>query len=238
MKLSVIMPVYNEKETIREILEKVRRVNLEKEIVIVDDASLDGTTEVLRRVESENLKFESFESKKDTDIKIIYHRENQGKGSAIRTALQFVTGDIVIIQDGDLEYNPEDYQKLVEPIISGQTKVVYGSRILGKGKMSYRRYYWGGRFLSWLANRLYGAQITDEPTGYKVFRAEVLKGLGLRCQRFEFCPEVTAKLCKKGYRIKEVPISYFPRKVEEGKKIRWIDGLIAIRTLLKYRFVN
>ena len=231
MKLSVIMPVYNEKDTIRKILEKVRKVNLEKEIIIVDDASLDGTTEMLRR-------FESFESKRNADIKIIYHQENQGKGSAIRTALQFVTGDIVIIQDGDLEYSPEDYQKLVEPIISGQTKVVYGSRTLGEGKRSYWRYYWGGRFLSWLANILYGAQITDEPTCYKVFRAEVLKSLDLKCQRFEFCPEVTAKLCKKGYWIKEVPISYYPRKIEDGKKIRWIDGLVAIFTLLKYRFIR
>ena len=225
------MPVYNEREFIREILEKVRRVNLEKEIIVVDDASLDGTTEVLRAMEGS-------ESMNNADIRIIYHSRNKGKGAAIRMALSYVTGDVVIVQDGDLEYDPEDYLKLIAPIIRGETDVVYGSRTLGKGKRSYWRYYWGGRFLSWLTNILYGAQITDEPTCYKVFRTEALKSLDLRCQRFEFCPEVTAKLCKRGYRIKEVPISYHPRKMEEGKKIRWIDGLIAILTLLKYRFFS
>ena len=231
MKLSVIMPVYNERETIREILEKVGRVNLEKEVIIVDDASLDGTSELLRAMEGS-------ESMNNADIRIVYHSQNQGKGTAIRTALSYVRGDVIIIQDGDLEYDPQDYPKLVAPLVGGETDVVYGSRTLGKGKRSYWRYYWGGRFLSWLTNILYGTRITDEPTGYKAFRTEVLKGLDLKCQRFEFCPEVTAKLCKRGYRIKEVPISYHPRKIEEGKKIRWIDGLIAIFTLLKYRFVS
>ncbi len=227
MKLSVIMPVYNERETIKEILEKVKRVNLEKEIIVVDDASSDGTAEVLKTISGNN-----------PDIKIIYHSQNKGKGAAIRTALSYVTGDVIIVQDGDLEYDPQDYSKLMAPVVRGETDVVYGSRILGKGRKSYRRYYWGGRFLSWLTNVLYGVKITDEPTGYKIFRTEVLKGLDLRCQRFEFCPEVTAKICKRGYRILEVPISYCPRKIGEGKKIRWIDGLVAILTLFKYRFFN
>ena len=231
MKLSVIIPVYNERETIREILEKVTRVNLKKEIIIVDDASRDGTTEVLRAMEGS-------QSINNADVRIVYHSRNQGKGAAIRTALSYVRGDVIIIQDGDLEYDPQDYPQLIAPIIRGETDVVYGSRTLGKGKRSYWRYYWGGRFLSWLANMLYGARITDEPTCYKVFRAEVLKSLDLKCQRFEFCPEVTAKLCKRGYHIKEIPISYYPRKIEEGKKIRWIDGLAAILTLLKYRFIS
>ena len=236
MKLSIIIPVYNERETIQKVVDKVKAVNIEKEILIVDDGSTDGTGEILKTVE--NLAFKVEGEKPKTDIKVIYHLQNRGKGASIKTALSYVTGDIIIIQDGDLEYDPQDYSKLIAPIIRGETDVVYGSRILGKGKRSYWRYYWGGRFLSWLVNILYGARITDEPTCYKVFRTGVLKGLELRCQGFEFCPEVTAKLCRRGYRIKEVPISYCPRKIEEGKKIRWIDGLIAIRTLLRYRFFN
>ncbi len=230
------MPIYNERKTIQEILERVKKVSLEKEIIIVDDASCDGTREVLRRVESSQLKVEGKNSK--TDIKIIYHSQNKGKGASIRTALNYVTGDVIIIQDGDLEYDPQDYPKLIAPLLGGETEVVYGSRILGKGRRSYRRYYWGGRFLSCLVNMLYGAKITDEPTCYKVFRTKVLKDLDLKCQRFEFCSEVTAKICKRGYRIKEVPISYHPRKMEEGKKISWMDGLIAIFILLRYRFFN
>jgi len=152
--------------------------------------------------------------------------------------LKHITGDIVIIQDADLEYDPSDYPQLLEPILNGKAKVVYGSRILGGGKKSYWSFYLGGRLLSFLANLLYDARITDEPTGYKVFRTDVIKNINLKCERFEFCPEVTAKVRKKGYRIYEVPIHYAPRSIKEGKKINWRDGLEAIWTLIKYRFVD
>jgi len=226
MKLSVVIPCYNEKESILEILKRVEAVNLEKEIIIVDDCSTDGTREVLATLPPER-------------AKVIYRSENKGKGSAIRTGLQQMTGDIVIIQDADLEYDPNDYYELIKPILEGRAEVVYGSRVLGRDmEISYFRYYLGGRFLSWLTNLLYGANITDEPTCYKVFKADVLKGLDLRCKGFEFCPEVTAKLCKRGYKIYEVPISYHPRSLEQGKKIGWRDGIEAIWTLIKYRFVD
>ena len=169
---------------------------------------------------------------------MIFREKNKGKGTAIRTGLANVTGDIVIIQDADLEYDPNDYPKLVEPILTGKANVVYGSRILGKSRKSYWSFYMGGRFLSFLANLLYNAKITDEPTCYKVFRADMIKNINLKCRRFEFCPEVTAKVRKKGYKIYEVPIHYEPRSLKEGKKINWKDGLEAIWTLIKYKFVE
>jgi len=226
MKLSVIIPVYNEKNYISSILEKVKDVPLEKEIIIVDDGSTDGTTEILKQIRS------------DKEIKIIFQARNEGKGTAIRSGLKEITGDIVVIQDADLEYEPMDYLKLVEPIISGKTKVVYGSRILGRCPKSSLAFYLGGRFLSLLTSLLYNVKITDEPTGYKTFDVPVLKSLDLKCQRFEFCPEVTAKVLKKGYKIYEVPINYHPRKISEGKKINWKDGLQAVWTLIKYRFCD
>lgn len=226
MKLSVIIPVYNEKNYILAIMEKVRNVPLEKEIIIVDDGSTDGTTEILKQIKS------------NKEIKIIFQARNEGKGAAIRSGLKEVNGDIVVIQDADLEYEPTDYLKLVEPIISGKAKVVYGSRILGRCPKSSLAFYLGGRFLSLLTSLLYNTKITDEPTGYKTFDASVLKSLDLKCQRFEFCPEVTAKVLKKGYRIYEVPINYHPRKISEGKKINWRDGLHAAWTLIKYRFCD
>ena len=222
MKLSVIIPVYNEKDTLAEIIRRVSEVPLEKEIIVVDDGSNDGTGKILKE----------FSGK----VKTIFHSENKGKGAAIRRALCEVRGDIVIIQDADLEYNPSDYEKLLEPILSGQTNVVYGSRNLKGNPRSNHAFYFGGILLSKLANLLYGADITDEATGYKVFRTEVLKSLNLRCNGFEFCPEVTAKVLRHGYRIKEIPISYYPRRFDEGKKICWLDGVKAILTLLKYRF--
>lgn len=224
MKLSVIIPCYNEKETILEILRRVEAVELDKEIVIVDDGSTDETREILKSVSP-------------TEAAVYFHERNQGKGAAIRTGLQHVSGDIVIIQDADLEYDPQDFYELIKPIVEGRAEVVYGSRVLGKNfRISYLRYYWGGRLLSALANLLYDAHITDEPTCYKAFKASVLKSLSLTCTRFEFCPEVTAKLRKKGYKIYEVPISYHPRSLKEGKKIGWRDGLQAIWTLVKYKF--
>lgn len=224
------MPVYNEENTVREIIRAVREVSIEKidtkEIIIVNDGSTDRTREIL----------ESYGQK---DIKIIHLEKNKGKGCAIREGLKYVTGDITIIQDGDLEYSPDDYDNLVRAIVVDGNEVVYGSRTINKeNKHSYILYSLGGIFLSWLTNLLYGSHLTDEPTGYKVFRTGVLKNINLTSKRFEFCPEITAKVLKKNIEIKEIPIRYYPRKIIDGKKIRWYVGLKAIWTLIKYRFVD
>ena len=228
MKLSVVIPCYNEFATIWTIVEKVQNAPIKEiEIIVVDDASTDGTREILKN---------EIEEKVD---KVIYHEDNMGKGQAIRTGLDHVNGGIILIQDADLEYDPNDYDKLLTPVLNGKAEVVYGSRRLGgNSNRSYNRYYFGGVFLTWLTNVLYGSRITDEPTCYKVFKSDVLKNLNLKAKRFEFCSEVTAKILKRGYQIYEVPISYYPRDFREGKKIRWKDGLIAIYTLLKYRFLD
>ena len=223
MKLSVIMPVYNEEKTLTTILDRVQAVPLEKEIIIVDDCSTDGTRTLLQGINSEN-------------ISVFYHDTNGGKCTAVRTALQHATGDIVIIQDGDLEYDPADYPKLVQPILEGKTAVVYGSRVLANSPISYRSYNLGAKFITWTANLLYGLNLTDLWTCYKVIQSDVMRTLDLQCKRFEFCPEVTAKLARLGHTIVELPISYHPRPFEEGKKIRWHDGLVGIWTLLRYRF--
>lgn len=227
-RLSVIVPVYNEEKTVAEILRRVLGVEIDLEVVAVDDASTDGTAEVLRAF--------AF----DPRVRLLRHEANRGKGAAIRTAVPHCRGAAITIQDGDLEYDPNDLPRLLEPIERGEAAVVYGSRYLGTGASvrSYWRYYLGGRLLSHVANLLYGTQITDEPTCYKVFRADVLQGMPLACERFEFCPEVTAKAARAGHRILELPISYNPRKLEEGKKIRWTDGVQAVWTLVKYRFVR
>lgn len=226
MKLSIIIPVFNEKETIKKILNRVKKADIgevEKEIIIVDDFSGDGTRESLKKIQ-------------DKEVKIYYHEKNLGKGFAIRTGLKKSTGDIILIQDADLEYNPSDYKKLIKPILSKDAEVVYGSRILGKNKKSYLSFYLGGRLLSFLTNLLYNTKITDEATCYKVFKAEVIRNINLKCEGFEFCPEVTSKIAKKKIKIKEVPISYNPRKKKQGKKIKGKDGLIAIWVLVKCRF--
>lgn len=230
MKISVIIPAHNEERTIAEIIRRVKAVNLTKEIIVINDASTDKTGHILDRISREQVS--------GSPIKVIRHLQNQGKGAAIRAGLKEAVGDIVIIQDADLEYDPQDYAGLIQPIIDGKTSVVYGSRCLSKNKISSPGFFLGGKLLSFLTNLLYRAGITDEPTCYKVFKREVLQNLDLKCRRFEFCPEVTAKVRKRGYKIYEVPIHYYPRTIKEGKKIRFSDGLSAVWTLIKYRFVD
>lgn len=227
MLLSVLIPAYNEIKSIDTLLEKIQAVPLTKEIIIVDDGSTDGTRERLATYASV------------PNIRVIYHEHNQGKGAAIRTAIQQMTGDIAIVQDADLEYEPQDYLALVKPIVDGKEKVVYGSRFLNpENRHSYMSFYIGGQVVTLLTNILYNQRLTDEPTCYKVFDSHLLRSIPLECTRFEFCPEVTAKVAKQGIRIKELPISYYPRSVAEGKKISWFDGLEAIWVLFKYRLVK
>jgi dolichol-phosphate mannosyltransferase len=229
MILSVLIPVYNEGKTIRKVIDAVKKAdtgNIRKEIVVVDDGSKDNTLTILKQIKG---------------IKLIRHTKNQGKGAAIRTAIKHATGDIIIIQDADLEYNPNEYMSLIKPIIERKAKVVYGSRRLKKGNVQYAgiSFLIGGLALNIITNLLYPKlRITDEPTCYKVFKSDVIKSINLKCKRFEFCPEVTAKIAKKGIKILEVPISYHPRSVKEGKKIKWRDGIEAVWTLLKYRFID
>jgi glycosyltransferase involved in cell wall biosynthesis len=226
MLLSVLIPAYNEVHNIQNILNKIGEVNIPKEIIVVDDGSTDGTRELLNTLKSDT-------------IKVIFHEKNQGKGGAIRTAIAHSKGDIILIQDADLEYDPQDYYKLIPVIESGKEKVVYGSRFLNKqNKHSYFSFFLGGQVVTWITNILYFQTLTDEPTCYKVFDAKLLKSIKLNCTGFEFCPEVTAKIAKLGYKIPEVPISYYPRSISEGKKINWKDGVEAIWVLFKYRFVN
>lgn len=228
MKLSVIIPVYNEKATIEKVIEKARKVPVEKEIIVVDDGSTDGTQDILKKIEEKNYK----------EVKIIFKDKNEGKGAAIREGLKKISGDVIVIQDADLEYEPMDWMNMLKFMKEKKAYVVYGSRVLGRNPKSSFVFYLGGRFLSFLTNILYNAKITDEPTCYKMFKAEVIKNINLKCKGFEFCPEITAKVRKKGYKIYEIPIQYFPRNIKEGKKIRWKDGIVAIWTLIKYRFID
>ncbi|MBU0580597.1 MAG: glycosyltransferase family 2 protein [Candidatus Margulisbacteria bacterium] len=229
MKLSIIIPVYNEEKTIKRVIDLIKKVNIgvvKKEIILVDDGSKDNTLMVAQKLKS---------------IKLIGHNKNKGKGAAIRTGIKYATGDIILIQDADLEYDPEDYLALIKPIIEGKAKVVYGSRRLKKENKQHSgfSFYVGGVALTVIANLLYpNLHITDEPTCYKVFKSDILKSINLKCNRFEFCPEVTAKVAKKKIKIHEVPISYYPRTAKEGKKIKWKDGVEAVWALLKYRFVD
>jgi dolichol-phosphate mannosyltransferase len=226
MKLSVIIPVYNERETIAEVIERVRAVNLNKEIIVVDDGSTDGTVEILR------------DRRADGVLTVHESKINFGKGSAVRIGLQYVTGDIVIIQDADLELNPNEYYQLIRPILEGETKVVYGSRFLRKNPGIPMLTLLANKFLVLLTNLLYRSSLTDMETAYKVFSSDVLNRIQLRCVGFELEPEITVKFLKAGFDIVELPIEYHPRTVEGGKKINWRDGLKAILTLIKYRFVN
>ena len=225
-KLSIIIPVYNELNTIINLLETVKAVNLindlEKEIIIVDDYSTDGTRALLNNLENEH--------------KIFYHDKNRGKGAAIRTALENITGDIVIIQDADLEYNPHEYNILLKPILDGETNVAYGSRFLKKHQPLYRLFYHGNLFLSWLFSFLHGHKITDIETCYKMIKREAMDGINLKSDRFNFEPEITAKLLRRGHKILEMPISYRSRSFAEGKKIKWHDGLLAVAYIIINRF--
>ncbi|HCJ66630.1 MAG TPA: glycosyl transferase [Elusimicrobia bacterium] len=224
MKLSIIVPVYNEEKTIKKVLEKLANLDagVGKEIIVIDDGSTDGTCEILRKFQIPNSKFQ-----------IIFQEKNQGKGAAVRRGFQEADGDILIIQDADLEYNPEEYEKLIKPIIAGETKVVCGSRFLQENPNLYRRYLWGNKFLSFLISFLYRVKITDAYTGYKVMSKEIYKNLNLKSNGFEFEAEITCEFLKKGYKILEIPISYNPRSIKEGKKINYKDAIYGIWTIIK-----
>lgn len=231
MRLTVIIPACNEERTITRVLEQVTALELSgvaRQIIVIDDGSRDATA---GRVEAFR------DGYRGGDPLVFLQKTNGGKGSAIREGLHFATGDYVIIQDADLEYDPADIRLLLETARRLDAPVVYGSRNLRPGnRHSYFSFYLGGRFLSWLTNILYGSRLTDEATCYKLIRRSLLESLQLECQGFEFCPEVTAKILRRGIPILEVPVSYFPRKIEEGKKIRWQDGWQAIRVLIRLRF--
>ena len=227
------MPVFNERGTIAAVIDKVTSLS-PKEIIVVDDYSTDGTREILKQLKIKNAPEGSPLGEK---LKIIYHEKNCGKGAAIRTALKYVTGDIVTIQDADLEYNPEEIRNLIVPIIEGKSQVVYGSRFLQLKEKSFVHHYLGNKLLNFLTNFIYGANITDMETCYKVFRSDIILSLNLKANRFEFEPEVTAKILKRKIPIRELPISYKSRTYKEGKKIGWRDGVTALVTLIKYRFI-
>ncbi|KKR38177.1 glycosyl transferase [Candidatus Woesebacteria bacterium RIFOXYA1_FULL_40_18] len=240
MKLSIIIPVYNEEETINEILKRVAKAKLpkgvEKEIVVVDDASEDKS-----KLKAQKSKLQL----KIQNLRLLVHKTNQGKGAAVRTGIKSVTGDIILIQDADLEYDPDDYSRLIEPILLNYTEVVYGTRlknyplkIFGTRKTPFLTHYLGNKFLTFVTNLLYGDGLSDMETCYKVFTKSIAKRLKLKSNRFEFEPEITAKILKMGYKIYEVPIKIKPRGYEEGKKITWKDGFIALWTLIKYRFTD
>ena len=225
MKLSVVIPVYNEIGTIDEIIRRVQAVELEKELILVDDYSTDGTRDYLRQLDADN-------------ITVVYHKQNQGKGAALQTGFQNVTGDVVVIQDADLEYNPEEYHVLLKPILDNRADVVYGSRFL-TGSERRVLFFWhsmGNRFLTFLSNMITDLNLSDMETCYKMFRAEVLQSFTIEQKGFGFEPEFTVKVAKAKFRIYEVGISYSGRDYSEGKKINWKDGLMVPWCLLKYRF--
>lgn len=227
MRLSVLIPVHNEEDTIDEVIRRVRAVDLgevDSELVIVDDASTDGTGSRLA----------SYRGQPDTVV--LSHAANRGKGAAIRTGLERVTGDIVVIQDADLEYDPEDFPRLIRPIVDGEADAVYGSRFKGSHENMAFINWVANKVLAWSATVLFAHRVTDEATCYKAFRSDLLRSFDLTCERFEFCPEVTAKTLRGGYRLVEVPIEYRARSVEAGKKIRARDGLEALWTLVRFRF--
>ncbi|RMF92057.1 MAG: glycosyltransferase family 2 protein [Candidatus Schekmanbacteria bacterium] len=228
MKLSIVIPVYNEKDLVLKLLRKVEeKVQLNKEIIIVDDCSTDGTREILKNLENEN------------KYKILFHSKNMGKGAALRTGFSQATGDIIMIQDADLEYDPSEYKILIDPILNDQADVVYGSRFLsGPHRVLLFWHYVGNKILTTFSNMMTNLNLSDMETCYKVFRRKVLEKINLKSNRFGFEPEFTAKIAKNKFRIYEVPISYHGRDYNEGKKITWKDGVVAIWCIIKYRFFD
>ena len=228
-KVSVIVPVFNERNTLVEILRRMRTVELpdgiEREIIVVDDGSSDGTRDVLKQLG-------------DSTVRVVMHENNRGKGAAVRTGFAHATGDYVLIQDADLEYDPEDWPKLMIPVLRGKARVVYGSRFTGERRNMLFLHWIGNRALSLTTNILYNTTLSDMETCYKLIDRSLINSLDLRADRFDFEPEITAKILKRGIRIYEVPISYTGREVDEGKKITWRDGFAALWTLVKYRFVD
>jgi glycosyltransferase involved in cell wall biosynthesis len=226
MKLSVIMPVYNEVRTIEEIIRRVKAVDIDKEIVIVDDGSTDGTREYLQKIS-------------DPLIRVFFQEKNMGKGAAVRTGVATATGDVIVIQDADLEYNPQEYHQLIKPILDGRADVVYGSRFRGSAIRVHL--FWhslGNKILTLFSNMFTNLNLTDMEVCYKMFKAQVIKNIRLRSNRFGFEPEVTAKVARMGYRIYEIPISYAGRDYSEGKKIGWKDALVAFCCILRYHFFD
>lgn len=231
MKLSVIIPVYNEPDTIAKIVKKAEKVNLgnvKKEIIIVDDASTDNTAIAIRNLKGRCIK--------------LFHKKNKGKGGALKTGISKATGDIIVFQDADLEYDPKDYATLIRPIIRGEAKVAFGSRfvnqrlnLFGKKRSPHLLHWFGNKFLTFAFNTLYGTNLTDAEPCYKMFTSDVLKSMRISSNRFEYDIELMCKLVRKGHKIIQLPISYHPRTFEEGKKINWKDGIVAFLTMLKYR---
>jgi glycosyltransferase involved in cell wall biosynthesis len=224
--LSVVMPVFNERETIEEIIQRVLAVHMRIELIVIDDASTDGTTEMLERLAKEHT------------FVLLKQPRNGGKGAALRRGFAAVTGDLVIVQDADLEYSPEEYPQLTELICAGRADVVYGSRFLGRHRVFLLTHYMGNRLLTFIANLLFNTMLTDMETCYKVMRTDVLRSMELKSDGFGIEPEITAKVFKRRYRVYEVPISYDGRGYDEGKKITWRDGLVALWVLVKYRFTE
>ena len=231
MKLSIVIPVYNEAATISQIVDMVRSVDvgMDKEILLVDDCSRDGTRDVLAKM-----------GKEQTDLKVLLHEVNQGKGAALRTGFTAATGDVVLIQDADLEYDPKEYPRLLQPIVDGHADVVYGSRFLGGGahRVVFYWHYLGNRLLTTLSNMTTNLNLTDMEVCYKVFKREVIQSIPLRENRFGFEVEITAKIARRKLKIYEVPISYYGRDYSEGKKIGWKDGFSALRCIVKYMFAD
>src|SRR5687767_8147648 len=224
--LSVVMPCYNERPTIEEMIRRVLAVPLRIELIVVDDGSRDGTREILARL-AEELEF-----------KLVFQTQNGGKGAALRRGFEEVTGDLVVIQDADLEYSPEEFPQLIELIVQGRADVVYGSRFLGRHRVFLFTHYLGNLFLTFLTNVLYNTMLSDMETCYKAMRVEVLRSFSLESDGFGIEPEMTAKIFKRGYRVYEVPITYDGRGYDEGKKITWRDGVVALWVLVKYRFTE